>query len=91
MEAGQVVHINVRGYHKTRVHASSTLSFILLNTSVRQNKIVQFMFPMRRWALEVLTAVLKRSKIVLRKNNSKNIFFTENLRPSFTSANLLNS
>ena len=70
------MHINVRGYHKTRVHASSTLSFILLNTSVRQNKIVQFMFPMRRWALEVLTAVLKRSKIVLRKNNFQNIFFT---------------
>ena len=63
MEEYRPVKIYVLTYQKLEVHASSTLLFTLLNLSVRLNKIVQFMFPMRRWVLETLTGVQTRSKI----------------------------
>ena len=62
MEAGQVVKITVQSYQTARIFAPPGLSFISLNWSVRQNKIVQLRFWMKRWELRVLKHVRGRSK-----------------------------
>ena len=57
--------------------AQSTLLFTLLSPSVRQNKIVRFIFPMRKWALEVLKAVMEKRKITFVKLLSLQSFYLQ--------------
>ena len=68
MAAGPILRIPALSYQKMLPNALSTLLFILLSPSVRQNKIVHFIFPMRKWASEVLRAVKGKSKSILLKD-----------------------